>query len=83
MLAVTGVEIYLKVARHRLQSGNKEDIIVLIYYCNTALKPHRRTFRYLFVKAAAVQHVVFRLETFGFLEDCINLIVDHIGHLMR
>ena len=36
---------------------------------------------YLFLKTAAVQLVVFTLETLGFSQDCIDLKVDHIGHL--
>lgn len=36
---------------------------------------------YLPLGAAAVQVVVFGLETLGFPQYGINLIVDHIGHL--
>lgn len=37
---------------------------------------------YLPLETAAVQVVVFSLETFGFSQDGFNLKVDHIGHLM-
>lgn len=37
---------------------------------------------YLPLEAAAVQVVVFSLETPGFSQDGVNLEVDHVGHLM-
>lgn len=39
------------------------------------------TLQLLFLKIAGVQVMVLRLETFGFSQDCINLKVDHAGHL--
>lgn len=38
---------------------------------------------YLFIKAAALQVMVFTLETLGFSQDSINLKVDHTGHLIK
>lgn len=38
---------------------------------------------YLFLKAAAVQVMIFILKALGLSDDGINLKVNHVGHLMK
>lgn len=42
---------------------------------------HKMALQMLFLKTAAVQVMIFSLETLGFCQDRINLKVDHAGRL--
>lgn len=55
----------------------------ILYNFITTYKHTHTKHIYLFIKTAAGQVMIFSLETLGFSQDSINLIVDHAGHLMR